>query len=880
MKSVKPVVGIPAPLDQRVPLPDAEAKRLAALRRYHILDTEAEETFDRLVSMTAAMFGAKFSAIGFVDADRVWFKSSRGGPTEISRAASFCAHTILDDDVFVVPDASKDSRFSDDPDVVGEAHLRFYAAAPLITRDGQRIGTLSVFDVAPHSDLTVTERERLATLAHLVMNELELRLELRGRIEAEHHLEFVNRLMQAIVEAPTGIAALETSIALMGTAVNALHCSVMEIVSQNNTVQMIAAYCPDVRWAKHADRVRQISIDFTGSITSSALARAEPMIIPDLVAVQSRFPQMIPAIKCGAARLIVVPLVQGQHRFAMYFYFGAGPDDMTALAVRLVELAEKAKPALARKVSEESISLLQSVVLGAYDAAMVVAPDVPSDPDSGTHIVYVNPATVRMTGYDSDELIGKPPSFLWGQQSDLATIGALERKGTLHREFRCGRKDGSFFWADVSAVPARSENAGKIQMIATLRDTTERRRLEEALREREQHFHLMFSSAPVPMMLVDLKTQRYVEVNDCAIQLFGYTRDQFRALSAEDIRSPHELERYKAVLKSPVPGTGRRGLWHYRKADGSEILVDVTVHPFRFQGRAMAITVTVDVTEQKRVETQIRRARDAAEAASRAKSDMLSNMSHELRTPLNAIIGFSQIMQAEMFGPLGGDRYRIYAGDILDSANHLLTVINDILDLAKIEANSFNLRETTFYPAHMVESALRLVGWRAEQSDIKIGQDNDSGDITIHADETALKRVMVNLLSNAVKFSEAGTCITIRCWIVENGGEFAITVKDEGIGMGPEEVAVALTPFRQVDNGLKRKYDGTGLGLPIAKELAELHGGRLVLESAPGAGTSATIFLPAWRLQADPVPPQAQAKACVTASATAVSGIVEISLFP
>ncbi|MGH6980302.1 MAG: PAS domain-containing sensor histidine kinase, partial [Stellaceae bacterium] len=414
-------------------------------------------------------------------------------------------------------------------------------------------------------------------------------------------------------------------------------------------------------------------------------------------------------------------------------------------------------------------------------------------------------------------------------------------------EVQWRRKDGAELWVEINAVSVDAEANGGRRVVALIRDMTRRRELEHALREREQTFHLMFSSAPVPMMLLDVKAQRYVEVNDAAMSLFGYSREAFLAMSAEAIRSPEELPRYKAMMRTPVPESGRRGLWRYIRADASEVLVEVGVHPFRFQGRAMAIIVTVDVTEHKRIEEQIRRARDAAEAVSRAKSDLLANMSHELRTPLNAIIGFSQIMREELFGPLGSARYTGYIGDILESAQHLLAVINDILDLAKIEANSLQLKEKEVDPPAAVGSALRLVRPRADEAGIQLEFIDKAPGVSLFVDETALKRVLVNLLANAVKFSEAGTRVSVESRLTDGGGA-ALVVIDRGIGMAPEDIPVALTPFQQVDIGLRRKYEGTGLGLPIAKQLMELHGGTLAIESTVGVGTTVTIGFPASRV--------------------------------
>ena len=272
-------------------------------------------------------------------------------------------------------------------------------------------------------------------------------------------------------------------------------------------------------------------------------------------------------------------------------------------------------------------------------------------------------------------------------------------------------------------------------------------------------------------------------------------------------------------------------------------------HRLEFHGHHAAIMAALDVTEQKRAEEEIRRAKEAAEAASRAKTELLANMSHELRTPLNAIIGFSEIMQAGLFGPLGADRYDGYVADIRHSAGHLLTVITDILDLAKIEANSFRLEEGVVAPREVIASALRLVKPRADGAGVGLRYDRLHEEVAVKVDETALKRVLINLLANAVKFSAPGGVVVVRSAFDAQGG-FAISVSDQGIGMAPEEIPIALTPFRQVNSGLQRKYEGTGLGLPIAKELVEMHGGTLAIDSAPGVGTTVTILLPAARVMA------------------------------
>ena len=252
---------------------------------------------------------------------------------------------------------------------------------------------------------------------------------------------------------------------------------------------------------------------------------------------------------------------------------------------------------------------------------------------------------------------------------------------------------------------------------------------------------------------------------------------------------------------------------------------------------------------------ELMRARDQAEAADRTKSAFLATMSHELRTPLNAIIGFSEMMDQEVFGPLGNARYRDYSQSIRDSGRHLLAVINDVLDISKVEAGKLELHIERVDLAALLEDCRRLVRAKAFEAGVELQLVPSATALpAFWADAVKLKQVILNLLSNALKFTARGGRITVRTLPVAGEGIY-LSVTDSGIGMTKEEVAVALQPFRQVDNSLTRKFEGTGLGLPLAKALVERHGGRLEIKSRPGAGTEVTVFLPEGRLEAPPETP-------------------------
>jgi len=277
------------------------------------------------------------------------------------------------------------------------------------------------------------------------------------------------------------------------------------------------------------------------------------------------------------------------------------------------------------------------------------------------------------------------------------------------------------------------------------------------------------------------------------------------------------------------------------------VWVEMRCRPMRPQDttaveRPSIVAVTRDVSDRKAQEAELTRTRDEAESASRAKTQFLANMSHELRTPLNAVIGFSEILNRELFGALGEARYRDYARLIHESGEHLLNVVNDILDMSKIEAGKFKIVKEPFEVASLVKSCCELMRHTAEQRSLSLIVDVAPGIPELPADKRACKQMLLNVISNAIKFTDPGGWVRVSARV--EGESVELAVADNGIGIAEADLPKLGNPFVQANNSYDRSYDGAGLGLSVVKGLARLHGGQLELASTLGQGTTAAILLP------------------------------------
>ena len=448
------------------------------------------------------------------------------------------------------------------------------------------------------------------------------------------------------------------------------------------------------------------------------------------------------------------------------------------------------------------------------------------------------------------------------------------RRGTLGYDttFRLRHSAGDWVWVRAKGQVWRSMTArAPERLVGIAIDITEQKaaeareraanaRLREAVESLSEAFALW--DARGQLLIANSRFRAFHNLDPAQLSAGTHARALNLRTAEGELLLPGVLADEDNVdhVEVKLPGGRWLHLSERRMRDGGIVSVGTDITALKHQERELvsrqdALTDTISDLEASRRKLQDQAsqlvqlaekyagAKARAEAASRSKSEFLANMSHELRTPLNAIIGFSEIMRNQMFGPIGDAKYADYAHDINASGQHLLDVINDILDMSKIEAGKWTLEREHLNLADTVGQALRIVSGRAAEAGIDI--DFAADDLPpVHADRRAVKQVALNLVSNGIKFTPQGGRVTIRLSAAADGGTAVLTVEDTGIGIAAEDLEKIGKPFEQVEPQHAKTREGTGLGLAISRSLVAMHGGSLTMASTPGEGTTVTVTLP------------------------------------
>ena len=556
------------------------------------------------------------------------------------------------------------------------------------------------------------------------------------------------------------------------------------------------------------------------------------------------------ALAAGLQTGVVIPVMAHGHVAAFIEFYSDHRVEATNAWLELVEaigaelsrVAERQRAERELRQREVEASRLAMVASRTEQMVLIL--------DTVGRIEWANDAVMRFSGIGMQEMRGRRAHTLMrGSATDPGAIRrmaeAVVRGEPCKIEFVANARSGEQRVLEVEGQPLRDDQGRYFQYALISPDITERKRTEATLRESAEYFRALFDESPVPSTIMS-SDHRIVRANAAHTRMLGYTIDQMIGKDPITFVHPDEIDAAYA-LRSEMDGSAERAQFTFerRMLKGDGTVVWVRGHSVRFcdaNGERFRLTMLENITDAKESERVLRDAKEIAESASRAKSQFLANMSHEIRTPMNGVLGMTELL----LGTALSDKQRRFADAVYRSGETLLEIINDILDFSKIEAGKFELESVDFNLRTMVEDVFEMLAPRAHQKRIELASCIGPEVPTIaKGDPTRIRQVLTNLVGNALKFTETGEIVvTVSAQPEDGRHRVRFEVRDTGIGLRAEALQRLFTVFMQADQSMSRRYGGTGLGLAISKQLVELMGGSISVESHFGEGSTFRFDVP------------------------------------
>lgn len=543
----------------------------------------------------------------------------------------------------------------------------------------------------------------------------------------------------------------------------------------------------------------------------------------------------------------------------MVTFFVRHKHKQSLLQLRMYEQIEKNNAKLVLEVDErERLNAILARAEKEYKSIIDSVSDVILETDTEGNIMFLSAAWRRITGFESERSIG---SLLFSmmhfdEQERLKADFDLLVSGQKHsyRSFaRLRVSDGTFRSVELSLSMLRQDENKKMRVVGAITDVEERRRAERALAEAEKKYRTIVENAAGGIFQITPEGM-FLSVNPAMARILGYNsveellrlvKNAFSSVFIDPVQRNiflEDLNRKGQIFghETQILTKDKTKIW---VKENIRVVRDDLNNILYYEGSME------DITTQKISEIELREAKLQSDMASRAKTEFIANMSHELRTPLNAIIGFSEIIKDQVMGEVGQPIYIDYASDIHKSGKNLLNIINEILDISKIESGDRELKESEINLFDVVSNLKEVLSAKLLMKKISLVDKTDKMPSLV-AEESSIRQVVRNIISNAIQYTNEGGIITLLS-NYDHDGSFRLTISDTGIGMSTLEIQKALSPFGQIDNDLSRSGSGTGMGLPLAQALMKLHGGEIEVISQKGIGTTVGIIFPAKRIIKD-----------------------------